>query len=62
LRWAGHVIWRINEENIKRVTIVKPEEEMKKGRLRMRWMDGAEKDLRNLGAVNWRAKAQGRDG
>jgi hypothetical protein len=28
----------------------------------MRWMDGVEKVLRNLGVVNWRAKAQERDG
>jgi hypothetical protein len=25
-------------------------------------MDGVETDLRNLGVVNWRAKAQERDG
>jgi hypothetical protein len=28
----------------------------------MSWMDGVEKDLRNLGVVNLRAKAQERDG
>jgi hypothetical protein len=28
----------------------------------MRWMDGVEKDLRNLGVVNWKIKAQERDG
>jgi hypothetical protein len=26
----------------------------------MRWMDGVEKDLRNLSVVNWRAKAHKR--
>jgi hypothetical protein len=41
---------------------VKPEAKRKKGRPRMRWMDGVEKDLRNLGTVNWRTKAQDRDG
>jgi hypothetical protein len=60
--WAGHVIRRENEEIIKVLMIVKPEEKRKKGRPRMRWMDGVETDLRNLGVVNWRTKAQERDG
>jgi hypothetical protein len=60
LRWAGHVIRRENEEIIKRLMIVKPEGKRKKGRPRMRWMDGVD-GLRNLGVVNWRAKAQERD-
>jgi hypothetical protein len=34
----------------------------KKGRPRIKWMDGVEKDLRNLDVGNWRAKAQERDG
>jgi hypothetical protein len=38
--------------------IVKPERKRKKGRPRIRWVDGVEKDLRNLGVVNWRTKAQ----
>jgi hypothetical protein len=28
----------------------------------MRWMDGVEKDMRNLGEVNWKTKARERDG
>jgi hypothetical protein len=28
----------------------------------MRWIDGVEKDLRSSGVVNWKAKAQERDG
>jgi hypothetical protein len=28
----------------------------------MSWMDGVEKDLRNLGVVNWITRAQGLDG
>jgi hypothetical protein len=28
----------------------------------MEWMDGVEKDLRNLGVVNWKTKAEEWDG
>jgi hypothetical protein len=42
--------------------LVKPEGKRKKGRPRMRWMDGVEKEVRNLGVVNWKTKAQERDG
>jgi hypothetical protein len=62
LRWAGYVIRRENEEIIKILMIVKLEGKKKKGRPRMRWMDGVEKYLRNLGVVDWRAKAQEGDG
>jgi hypothetical protein len=57
LRWAEHVIRRENEEITKRLIIVKPEGKRKKGRPRMRWMDGVEKVWRNLGVVNWKANA-----
>jgi hypothetical protein len=58
---AGHVI-RTENEIIKRIMLVKLQGKRKKGRPRMRWMDGVEKDLRNLGVVNWKTKAQERDG
>jgi hypothetical protein len=53
---------RENEEIIKRIMLVKPEAKRKKATPRMRWMDGVEKDLRNLGVVNWKTKAQDRHG
>jgi hypothetical protein len=54
LRWAGNVIRREIEEIIKKkIMLVKPEGKRKKGRPRMRWIDGMEKDMRNLGVVNW---------
>jgi hypothetical protein len=61
LRWAGHVIMRENEI-IKRIMLVKSERKRKKGRPRMKWMDGVEKDLRNLRVVNWKTKLQEQDG
>jgi hypothetical protein len=51
-----------NDEIIKRIMLVKPHGRRKKRRRRKRWMDGVEKDLRNLGMVNWKTKAQERDG
>jgi hypothetical protein len=42
--------------------LVKPEGIRTKGRPRMRWMDGVEKDWRNLGVVNCKTKTQERDG
>jgi hypothetical protein len=62
LRWAGHIIRRENEEIIKTLMTVKPEGKRKKGMPRMRWTDGVEEELRSLGVVNWKAKAQERDG
>jgi hypothetical protein len=35
---------------------------MKKVRPRMTWMDDMEKDLMNLGVVNWKTKDQEQDG
>jgi hypothetical protein len=46
---------------IKTIMLVKPEGKRKKGRSRMRWMDGVKKDLRNC-VVNWKTKAQEQDG
>jgi hypothetical protein len=45
-----------NEEIIKRIMYVKPEGKMKKGRPRMGCMDCVEKDLRDLGLVNWKKR------
>jgi hypothetical protein len=64
LRWAGYVtrIRRENEEIIKKLMIVKLEGKRKKGKPRTGWMYGVEMDLRNLGVVNLKAKAQELDG
>jgi hypothetical protein len=50
---------RENEEIIKRIMLVKPERKRNNGRPKMRGMNV--KDLRNLGVVNWKTKAQERD-
>jgi hypothetical protein len=52
----------IKLRNYKKNNAYKSGRKMKKGRPRIRWMEGVEKDLRNLGVVNWKTKAQERDG
>jgi hypothetical protein len=47
---------RENGEIMKTIMLVKPEGKRKKGRSRMRWMDGVAKDLRNLGGVELTGK------
>jgi hypothetical protein len=47
---------------MKTIMFVKPEGKRKKERSRMRCISGVEKDLRNLGGVNWKTKAQAEDG
>jgi hypothetical protein len=42
--------------------LVKPKGKRKKGRPRMKWIDGVERDFRNLGVDNRKKKAQERDG
>jgi hypothetical protein len=42
--------------------LVKLERKRKIGRPTVRWMDDVEKDLRSLSVVNWKTKAQERDG
>jgi hypothetical protein len=59
---AVHVIRREHEGIVKRIMLVKPEGKRKKGRPRMRWMDGVEKDLRNLAVVNLKTKTKEQDG
>jgi hypothetical protein len=59
----GRTCYKVNnEELMKRVMFVKPEGKTKKSRPRMRWIDGVEKDLRNVSVVNWKTKAPERDG
>ena len=58
---------RENGEIIKTIVLVKPEGRRQKSRSGMRneidgWMDGVEKDLRNLGVFNWKTKVQAGDG
>ena len=61
LRWTGHIM-RMPEENpVKKLTSLRPEGSRRAGIPKLRWLDGVEEDLRNLGIRGWRRRALDRD-
>ena len=61
LRWLGHVERMNNCTSLKRIYSTKPIGRRSVGRPKLRWMDGAERDLRALGVTNWRRRATERE-
>ena len=53
LRWIGHIM-RMQEDNATR-RLLRPDEGRRRGRPKLRWMDGIEEDLRKLGC-SWMEK------
>ena len=49
LRWAGHVARMEQSRNAYRVLVGKPERKRPLGRLRLKWDDNIEMDLREVG-------------
>ena len=61
LRWTGHIM-RMPEENPKKkLTVLRPEGSRRAGRPKLRWLNGAEEDLRKFGIRGWRRRALDRD-
>jgi hypothetical protein len=61
LEWLGHVI-RMNEiRSVKKILGGKLEGRRGRGRLRLRWTNDVEEDLRKLGVKRWRRKALDRE-
>ena len=61
LRWIGHVM-RMDEDNAtRRFTLLRPDGGRRRGRPKLRWMDGIEEDLRKLGVRGWRREALDRE-
>ena len=53
---------RMPEENpIKKLTLLRPEGSRRAGIPKLRWLDGVEEDLKNLGIRGWRRIALDRD-
>jgi hypothetical protein len=61
LEWLGHVV-RMNEtRSVKKIFEGKLEGRRGRGRLRLRWINDVEEDLRKLGVKRWRTKASERE-
>ena len=63
VRWARQIM-RIAEENsVNKLTLLtRPEGNRRAGRPKLRWLDGVEEDLKNLGIRGWRRRVLDRDG
>jgi hypothetical protein len=63
IRWAGHVVRMVEERNVCKVLVGKPEGKRPLGRPRRRWEDGIRMDLGEigLGAVDWIRLFQDKD-
>jgi hypothetical protein len=55
LRWLGHVHRMNDNEPAKRVMSSNPIGRRRRGRPKIRWLDGAASDCRILGVPNWKA-------
>jgi hypothetical protein len=49
MEWAGHIVRMNDERMVKRVFLGNPGGRRKPGRLRLRWLDCVEDDLKTLG-------------
>jgi hypothetical protein len=61
LRWLGHVERMSDDRVIKKLYMSNPEGRRSVGRLKMRWLDDVEEDLRKIRISGWRGKARRRD-
>ncbi|KAJ4448936.1 hypothetical protein ANN_00328 [Periplaneta americana] len=61
LRWTEHVA-RMSDVRIhKKILNGNPGGQRRRGRPRIRWLEGVEEDLRKMGYRNWKAISQDRD-
>jgi hypothetical protein len=57
LEWLGHVVRMKETRSVKKIFEGKLEGLKGRGRPKLRWINGMEDDLRELGAKRWRTKA-----
>ena len=58
LAWAGHLVCMSNDRTVKNIFNTKPDGV---GRLKLRWEDGVDQDMRILGGKNWKKVALDRE-
>jgi len=61
LRWVAHVMRMENMRTARKITEWKPYKTRPVERLRLRWMDQVEEDLRRMKITGWRVKIEGRE-
>ena len=60
LRWAAHVMRMEETRATRKITEWIPYKTRPVGRLRLRWMDQVEEDLKRLKIIGWRVKVEDR--
>jgi hypothetical protein len=60
LRWLGHVERMEETRSVKKAYRYTPTGKRPRGRPRQRWMDNVQRDLEQLGVLEWREKARDR--
>jgi hypothetical protein len=61
LAWAGHLVRMNNDRTLKKKFNTKPDGARSVGRLKLRWKDGADQDMRILRVKNWKKVILNRD-
>jgi hypothetical protein len=54
MKWAGHALRMNDEEPTKKLMLGKPDGTRRRGRPKLRWIYGLEKDLHNISIRNWK--------
>jgi hypothetical protein len=62
MKWAGHLLRMNDEEPTKKLMLGKPDGTRRRGRSKLRWIDGLEKDLHNISIINCKNIALDRSG
>jgi hypothetical protein len=61
LAWAGHLVCMNDDRTLKKIFNTKPDGAGSGGRLKLRWEDDVDQDMRILGVKNWKKVALNRD-